>query len=131
MPKSAKTLDFNLPHKTLAEVMTDHDLASLGDAYANFIYSLSLSNQQRKPAGKKVKGEILAQAIKKAGLRNHLPAKMTRHTIADAAEALIVYAWLTDHITIAESVNTLAKVQDPVEGFCSLLSATTARIKLS
>jgi uncharacterized protein YfaQ (DUF2300 family) len=111
--------------------MTDHDLASLGDAYTNFIYSLLLSNQQRKPAGKKVKGEILAQAIKKAGLRNHLPAKMTRHTIADAAEALIVYAWLTDHITIAESVNTLAKVQDPVEGFCSLLSATTARIKLS
>lgn len=111
--------------------MKDHDLASLGDAYTNFVYSLSLSNQERKPVGKKVKGEILAEAIKKAGLRNQLPARMTRHTLADAAEALIIYAWLKDHTTITESVNILAKTQDPVEGFCNLLSLITARIRLS
>jgi len=109
--------------------MFDHDLASLGDAYTNFVYSLALSNQGGKPVGKKVKGEILAEAMKKAGLRNQLPSKMTRHTIADTAEALIVYAWLKDQMTVAESVNILAKAQDPVKGFCNLLSTMAARIK--
>ena len=131
MPKLARILSFDLPHKTLREVMMDRDLASLGDAYTNFVYSLALSNQEGKPVGKKVKGEILAEAIKKAGLRNQLPPKMTRHTLADTAEALIVYAWLKDHMTVAESVSILAKAPDSVKGFCNLLSTMVARIKFS
>jgi hypothetical protein len=69
-------------------------MASLGDAYVNFAYSLALSKRSGKPQGQKVKGKVLAQAIKRAGLREYLPSRMTRHMIADAAESLIVYAWL-------------------------------------
>jgi hypothetical protein len=73
-------------------VLTDHKLASLGDAYVNFVYFLALSNRTGRPTGAKTKGDAPAQAIKKAGLREYLPSRMTRHMLADAAESSIVYA---------------------------------------
>jgi hypothetical protein len=129
MKKHATTLTFIEKHTNLTEVLTDHKLASLGDAYINFVYSLAISNRRREPTGEKVKGSTLAVAIKKAGLRNYLPSRMTRHMMADAAEALIVYAWLNNYVTMGESVATLEKIDDPIEGFSQLL--TTIKKKTS
>jgi len=53
-------------HRTLTNVLTDHNLAQLGDAYTNLIYSLAESSLKHKPTGKKLKGALLAQALKKA-----------------------------------------------------------------
>jgi Na+-transporting NADH:ubiquinone oxidoreductase subunit NqrF len=114
---------------SLTEVLTDHDLASLGDTYINFAYSLALSNQREKPSGTKVKGSVLAEALKKAELREHLPARMTRHMLADAAEALIVYAWLHNYITLGKTVAMLEKTGDPVEDFSQLLATIKNRVK--
>ena len=131
MKKSGITFTFIKKCNSLAEVLTDHNLASLGDTYVNFVHSLALSNQRRKPSGTKVKGSVLAEALKKAGLREYLPSKMTRHTLADAAEALMVYAWLHDYITIGESVAILEKTGDSIDGFSQLLTTIKSRVKFS
>jgi len=59
-----------------------------------------------------------------------MQARMSRHMLADAAEALIVYAWLHNYITLDESVETLEKADDPVGGFGKLLTTIKSRIKL-
>ncbi|MDH5754033.1 MAG: hypothetical protein OEY95_02320 [Candidatus Bathyarchaeota archaeon] len=129
MKKRGKTFSFIKTHRNLAEVLTDHKLASLGDTYINFVYSLALSDRRGKPSGAKVKGGVLAEAVKKAGLRGYMPSRMTRHMLADAAEALIVYAWLYNYITLEESVAMLEKTDDSVEGFSQLLATIKSRIK--
>ena len=129
MKKSSIT--FIEKHARLAEILTNHKLASLGDAYINFVYSLAVSNKKREPSGAKVKGSILAEAIRKSGLRDYLPSRMTRHMMADAAEALIVYAWLNGYVTLEESVGTIERIDDPIEGFSQLLTKIKNRIRFS
>lgn len=129
MKKHGKAFSFIKTHRNLAEVLTDHKLASLGDTYINFAYSLALSNRRGKPSGAKVKGDVLVEALKKAGLRGYAPSRMTRHMLADAAEALIVYAWLHNYITLEENVAMLEKTDDPVEGFSQLLTTIKGRIR--
>lgn len=131
MKKRVETFSFIKTHENITEVLTNHKLASLGDAYINFVYSLALSNRKGQPSGAKVKGTVLAEAIKKAGLREYLPSRMTRHMLADAAEALIVYAWLHNCITLEESVATLEKTDDPIDGFSQLLATIKNRAKFS
>lgn len=124
-----KPYTFTKKHNNLTQILTNHNLASLGDTYINFAYSLAQSNKKRKPTGTKVKGSILAEALKKAGLREHLPARMTRHMLADAAESLVVYAWLHNYVTLEECVAMLEKTDDPVEGFSRLLATIKNRAK--
>ena len=131
MKKHIGTFSFIKTQGNITEVLTNHKLASLGDAYINFVYSLALSNRKGEPSGAKVKGSVLAEALKKAGLREYLPSRMTRHMLADAAEALIVYAWLHNCITLEESVATLEKTDDPIEGFNQLLATIKNRAKFS
>jgi hypothetical protein len=113
------------------DVLTDHKLASLGDSFINFAFSLALSEKKGMPEGKKVKGTLLAEALRRAGLREQLPSRMTSHILADAAEALIVYAWLQGHITLEETMAKLEENNDPVESLTLLLKKTKCRIKLS
>jgi hypothetical protein len=115
-------------YNSLTDVLTDHRLASLGDAYVNFAYSLALSSRTGKPSGAKVKGKVLAGALRKAEVREYLPSRMTSHALADAAEALIVYAWLSRCITLEESVSILAKADDAVEGLSKLLVLIRKRV---
>ncbi len=117
-------------YKSLTQVLTDKPLAALGDAYVNFIYSLALSRKSGNPRGKKVKGAPLAEAVRKAGLRSFLPSRIDTHILSDAAEALLVYAWLNDVITLEESVETLEKNDDLVKGLTELLLKATEKIKL-
>ena len=117
-------------HESLREVLTDHKLATLGDAYVNFIYSVALSNRERHPVGAKVSSHILAEALKKAGLREFLPRRTDRHSQADAAEALIVYAWIQNLMSIEEGVDLLGQHENVIKAFCSLLSTARRKLKL-
>jgi hypothetical protein len=112
----------------LNEVLIDSKLASLGDSYVNFVYSLVMSDRKGEPLGIKVKGGMLAEALRKAGLRQHLPSRMSRHALADAAESLIVYAWLSNCITLGESIAVMEKEEDPLEGLSRLLSVAKDRV---
>jgi hypothetical protein len=115
-------------YESLSEVLMDQKLAKLGDAYVNFLYSLALSKKKREATGTKVKGRLLADAFKKAGLRKFLPSRIDRHKQADAAEALIVYAWIRGSMTMDEELEILEQNEDSVEAFSVLL--LTAKMKL-
>ena len=128
MGKSGKPFSFAWVRRSLNEVLTDHKLASLGDSYVNFVYSLVMSNRKGEPLGIKVKGSMLAEALRKARLRQYLPSRMSRHALADAAESLMVYAWLSNCITVGESVTVIEKEKDPVEGLSQLLTVIKSRI---
>ncbi len=121
---------FIFQHKSLREILTDHKLAALGDAYVNFIYSVALSKRRGQPVGTKVSSNILAEALKKAELRGFLPRRTDRHSQADAAEALIVYAWIQNVMSIEEGVNLLGRHENVIEAFCSLLCTARRRLKL-
>ncbi|MDH5461116.1 MAG: hypothetical protein OEX09_02695, partial [Candidatus Bathyarchaeota archaeon] len=59
-----------------------------------------------------------------------LPSRTNRHEQADAAEALIVYAWIRDVMTIKEGVNILEQHEDPAEAFCSLIRKAMEKLNL-
>ena len=94
----------------------------------NFLYSLALSKKKGEPTGTKVESRLLADAFKKAGLRKLLPSRIDRHKQADAAEALIVYAWIRGSMTMEEGLKILEQNGDIVEAFSVLL--LTAKRKL-
>lgn len=118
-------------HDSLSKVLADHGLASLGDTFVNLVGSLALSNRRGKPSGIRVKGSLLAEGLRRAGLRPYVPSRATRHMLADAAEALIVFAWLKGSITLEESVETLRKSEGLAEGLNQLLQTAVRRIRLS
>ncbi len=115
-------------YSSLREVFLDQKLAALGDAYVNFIYSVALTKRNREPTGAKVDNRLLAEALRKAGLRRLLPSRIDRHKQADAAEALIVYAWIHGSMTMEEGVSILEQSDDISEAFRSFL--LTAKRKL-
>jgi len=115
-------------YRSLREVLMDQKLAALGDAYVNFVYSVALSKRKGEPTGAKVDNRLLAEALKKAELRSLLPSRIDRHKQADAAEALIVYAWVRGSMTMKEGVSILEQGEDAVEAFCAFL--LTAKKKL-
>lgn len=121
---------FMTQYENLSEVLMDQKLAKLGDAYVNFLYSLALSKKKGEPAGTKVKGRLLADAFKKAGLRKFLPSRIDRHKQADAAEALIVYAWIRGSLTMEEALEILEQKEDNIEAFSVLLLTVKNRIEL-
>lgn len=123
-------LSFIPKYERLNEILMDQKLAKLGDAYVNFLYSLVLSKKNQEPTGIKVKGRILADAFKKAGLRRFLPSRITRHKQADAAEALIVYAWIQKHMSIEEGLEILEQNEDSIEAFSLLLLTAKSKSKL-
>jgi len=108
-------------YRSLIDVMMDKELAALGDAFANFVFSLALSRRFNRPLGMKVQSLILSRALRKADIRKLLPHRVDRHKQADAAEALIVYGWITGTVTIEECVGTLERETEPDEAFGKIL----------
>lgn len=117
-------------YKRLREILMDQKLAALGDAYVNFLYSLALSKKLGEPMGAKVKNRVLADALRRAGLRGFLPPRISRHKQADAAEALIVYAWTKNLLSVQDGMNILGQTKDVTEAFCCLLLKVKKRINL-
>ncbi len=118
MSPQAKTLK---RYDSLEELLLDKDLAGLGDAYVNFIYSLAMSQRHQRPVGAKVKNQVLADAVERSGLRKLLPHRVNRHVRGNAAEALLVFAWLGDLLDLNDCVQMLSKEEEPAEAFANLL----------
>ncbi len=131
MTTNNQALPFLKSYDNLSQVLVDKQLASLGDAYVNFVYSLALSKRKGKPYGAKVKGTILAEAFRKAGLRTLLPSRIDRHAISDAAEAIIVYAWLHSLLTLEDSVKIINEADIPENGVLQLILKAKEKIKFS
>jgi len=115
-------------YRNLEEVLLDKDLAGLGDAYVNFLFSLAISKRLGRPAGAKVNNRVLAEAVRKAGLRSLLPRRIDRHVLGNAAEALIVFAWLSNKLTLEDSLKILSEKDDVIEAFADLLGKISERL---
>jgi len=127
---SESKFGFSLKHESLSAIMLDHELAALGDAYVNFLYSLALSHRRHKPVGRKVDSSILASSLRKAGLRALLPSGTDRHKQADAAESLIGYSWLKNAVSFDEALRVLAEEEDMEEAFSVLLRTIVERLRV-
>lgn len=128
MAKGAKAGQILKRYTSLQEILLDKDLAKLGDAYVNFVFSLALSQRLQKPMGARVNNQILARAIKSAGLRGVLPRRIDRHAQGNAAEALIVYAWLQKTLSLEDCLKVLRENEDPSEAFAKLLQKIGKRL---
>ena len=115
-------------YDSLEELLIDKDLAALGDSYVNFVYSLAMSQKYRRPTGDKVNNQVLAQAVTASGLRKFLPHRIDRHARGNAAEALLVFAWLSDLLEMDECTKVLSKEDDVAEAFAHLLRTVLDRL---
>lgn len=85
------------------------ELSSTGDSFVNFIYSLALSNTFQRPMGRKASNDVLSEALLRAGLRERLGSRVTRHEMADYLEGLLFFAWTKDQISLLECVTVLTE----------------------
>jgi len=121
-------LSFVQKNRSLAEILTDNDLAALGDAFVNFVYSLTLSLKEKKPVGRKLDNAKLASALRKAGLRKILPHRVDRHRQANAAEALIVYAWLVGVLSLKEILQIMSTSENIEDSLGRLLQEIVPKL---
>lgn len=121
---------FHKEYSSLTEVLLDKDLAKIGDALVNFVFSLAVSNKMKRPRNVRVTSLTLSNALKKSGLRELLPHRFDRHDQADAVEALIMYAWITNIFSLTELLQILeSEANNPVEAFSKLLHEITQAMK--
>jgi len=114
---------------TIQRVLRDKQLASLGDAYVNFIYSLALTKLKGRPEGTKVSDRILSEAFKLADLRGHLGSRLSRKDLANAAESLLAETYRRHLISIEESVEVITQNPNgPDVGLSNLLKLAAERI---
>jgi hypothetical protein len=114
----------------LRQTMRDRQLASLGDAFVNFVYSLALTRLRGYPQGTKVSDKILAQALKVAGLRDHLGTRVAKKDMANASESILAAAYGKELLTIEESVQTIAQYpEDLAAGLSDLLKLAAERLR--
>ncbi len=113
----------------IRQIMRDKQLASLGDAFVNFVYSLALSQSSSKTQAVKVSDRILAQAFKLAGLRKYLGTRVSRKDIANASESLLFETYHRKLLTIDEGVGIITRNSDgPQAGLSELLKLAAERI---
>jgi hypothetical protein len=113
-------------------IMRDRQLASLGDAYINFVFSLALTAVKGYPQGTKVSDRILAQAFVQANLRSHLGTRVARKDLANASESILAEAYRKNLLTIEESVNIIIQQSgDLTVGISNLLKLTADRLQSS
>jgi hypothetical protein len=117
-------------YENLQDILLDKNLAKLGDSYVNLIYSLALSEKLQRPTGVNVDNQTLATAIKKSGLRKVLPKRVDRHEQANAAEALIAYAWLNKFLGFERCLKNFRENERSDEAFAKILKYVCKRMKL-
>jgi len=76
-----------------------------------------------------VSDRILAEALRRSGLRQELPHRTTRQDCGNAVEALLVYGYLNGLVSLEETVEQIAAAPDsPVEVFVQLIKTVVERI---
>ena len=106
----------DLSSKTsLKAIGTDKGLAKIGDGLVNLAYSvaksiyltLNLKTKQTFRTGKKVSKKILADALKNADMKSFAKTRADAHDLADTAEAIFAYTWLSNKMTIPTFIEKL------------------------
>ena len=103
----------NLSQKNIG---TDKGLAKIGDGIVNLTYSIAKSiyltknslNNSVIRTGLKVSKIILSNALKNANMRSFAKNRADAHDIADTAEALVAYVWISKNMSLQEIIEMLA-----------------------
>ncbi|MFX0013666.1 MAG: ribonuclease III family protein [Promethearchaeota archaeon] len=95
--------------KNLVLYIYNKSNAKLGDSLVNFIYSVAKSLVSEKPTGTKVSDSILLEAYKGSLWCKTDTLKLTgkKNRIADAIEALILFFWVHEDISLEELIESL------------------------
>ena len=96
------------PDRGPLQALEDQNLAKLGDALLNFIYSLSLSQARGRADGRKIPNNLLAKALEMCRHSSLTPRRSDKHRKGDIVEAIFAYAWLTGILDVRESAEYLA-----------------------
>ncbi|MFX1598150.1 MAG: ribonuclease III family protein [Promethearchaeota archaeon] len=139
--KTAEKVVFAFKYRSIEEIFRDKGLAKLGDSLVNLVYSLAKSRMRNKPDGWKVPGKVLAEAIRKAELKEFAPRRSDAHSLGDSAEGLIAYVWLAEILTLEEISQILeeemkkwrisnrrSEIQMAIEAFTVLLKNIRCKI---
>ena len=114
----------------LREILTNAGLAQFGDSLLNFAYSIALTETSGRPRGTKVQDKILADAAARAGLRKHLPRRVSRGDVANSLEALLGHVWLQRMITLEEIAACLKTENlDPSKNFSALADVALSKLR--
>ncbi|MFX0207931.1 MAG: ribonuclease III family protein [Candidatus Hodarchaeota archaeon] len=89
--------------------------AKLGDSLVNFIYSVAKSIVSEMPTGTKVSDSILSEAYRRSlwYSTNTLKLKGKKDRIADTIEALILYFWVHEELSLEKLINPLITKLEP------------------
>ncbi|MFX1506277.1 MAG: ribonuclease III family protein [Promethearchaeota archaeon] len=89
--------------------------AKLGDSLVNFIYSVAKSLVSGIPTGMKVSDSILSEAFKGSSWHTTKTLKISgkKDRIADAVEALILYFWIQEEISLKKLIEPLESQLEP------------------
>ena len=89
--------------------------AKLGDALVNLIYSLAKTVVSGNPTGVKVSESILSEAYRRSLWRktNQLTITGNKGRVADAIEALILYFWVFEGLTLDDLVTPITEHLEP------------------
>jgi hypothetical protein len=85
--------------KTIA---SSKGIAQLGDAFINFLYSVSRSIAYKQASGCKVSDTVLSNAYRASLLKKKVLMKGDRDKIGDGVEAIIIWAWAQNYLTLKE-----------------------------
>lgn len=94
------------------------------------MFSLGRSRALQEPQGIKVSDRILAEALRRSGLRQELPRRTTRQNCANAVEALLVYGFLNKLVSLEEAVDQIATASgSPVDALANLIRSVAKKIE--
>ena len=114
----------------IQQIARDKQLASLGDAYVNLVYSVALTTLRGYPQGTKVSDRILASALREAGLRDILGTRVAKKDLANASEALLAEAYRRGYLNLEESVQIITQhSENPPSGLSQLLKLAAEKIR--
>jgi hypothetical protein len=101
-------------HSLLTFIITKGN-SKLGDALVNFLYSLAKSSVSTHSTGTKVSDYILATAYRSSlWMKNDiLKLKGRKGYLADHVEALILYFWVFELVSLEEMIIHLTKELKP------------------
>jgi hypothetical protein len=106
--------DLTEPQKDrLRTILSNHSLAKFGDTIVNFLYSLAKTENLGVPCGERVKDKALAEALRKANLRDLMPNSLNAGELGDGVEAIVGYFYLNKLLSIEEMKNILSKELEP------------------
>ncbi len=94
-------------YSNIFEIINDHNLAKLGDVFANLIFSIAISESIKSITSKKVSGTILGNAFRRSDFSKYVHLRSDLHTLADYSESIICYSILSEIVSIEACVNIL------------------------